>query len=92
MMSEDHCQKAKKDNAPACIPFFAHENTVTHMNICNRRMLVALVCVCVTFIITIVVFTCGYTVREKNWLDTIERISPGVEVGVGEGVHQQPDS
>ena len=69
----------------ACIPFFAHENTMMHYNHANKRMLIALVCVCITFIITIIVFVTGYTQREKNWLDTLQR------VGVTDGVHEQPD-
>lgn len=68
----------------ACIPFFAHENTMMHYNNANRRMLIALVCVCLTFILTIVIFVGGYTQREKNWLDTLQR------VGVSDGIHEQP--
>ena len=69
----------------ACVPFFAHENVLMHYNRANRRMLIALLCVCVTFVITIVVFTTSYTQREKNWLDTIRT---GV---TDDGVHEQPD-
>ena len=69
----------------ACIPFFAHENTMMHYNHTNRRMLIALIIVCVTFIVTIIVFVTGYTAREKNWLDTLQR------VGVSDGIHQQSD-
>lgn len=67
----------------ACVPFFEHENTMEHYNRANRRMLIALVTVCVTFIVTIIVFVTGYTQREKNWLDTLSR------VGVTNGVHEQ---
>ena len=73
------------DKQAACVPFFAHENVLMHYNRANRRMLVALVCVCVTFVITILVFVTGYTAREKNWLDTLQR------TGVTDGVSQQPD-
>ena len=69
----------------ACVPFFAHENVLMHYNRANRRMLVALICVCVTFIIKILVFVTGYTAREKNWLDTLT----GLEAG--HGVHEQYD-
>ena len=48
-------------------------------------MLIALVTVCITFIITIIVFVTGYTQREKNWLDTLQR------VGVTDGVYKQSD-
>jgi len=71
------------DDRAACVPFFAHENVLMHYNRANRRMLIALAVVCITFIITIVVFVSGYTQREKNWLDTLQRI------GVTDGVQQQ---
>ena len=67
----------------ACVPFFAHENVLMHYNRANRRMLIALAVVCVTFIVTIIVFVTGYTQREKNWLDTLQR------VGVTDGIHEQ---
>ena len=69
----------------ACIPFFEHENTMMHYNHANKRMLIALICVCVTFVLTIAVFVTGYTAREKNWLDTLQR------TGVTNGAHEQPD-
>lgn len=77
------------DEKQACVPFFVHENTMMHYNTANRRMLVALLCVCITFILTIVIFVVGYTVREKNWLNTLARITPAQEVQ--NGVQQQPD-
>jgi hypothetical protein len=83
---EDKCKNC--DEKQACIPFFAHENTLMHYNHANRRMLIALVCVCVTFILTIVIFVSGYTQREKNWLDTIDRIQ---RTEVTDGVQQQPN-
>ena len=63
------------------------DNTILKLyyNDANRRMLIALGVVCLTFIITIVVFVTGYTQREKNWLDTLQR------VGVTDGIHQQSD-
>ena len=77
------------DEQKANIPFFAHENVLMHYNHANRRMLVALITVCVTFILTIVIFVCGYTVREKNWLNTLTRLQT-VEVDAN-GIHQQSD-
>ena len=59
------------------------ETTFMHLSWANRRMLIALICVCVTFIVTILVFVHGYTEREKNWLDTLQR------VGVTNGIHEQ---
>ena len=77
-----------ENKEPACIPFIAHENEVMHMNHANRRMLIALITVCITFIITIIVFVTGYTAREKNWLDTIGRMQ---NTEVADGIHKQPD-
>lgn len=81
-------QENNQEKTPACIPFFAHENTMMHYNHANKRMLIALLSVCVTFILTIVVFVVGYTVREKNWLDTLTRLQV---TEVQDGVHEQPD-
>ena len=85
---EEKCRNC--DDKQACIPFFAHENTMMHYNNANRRMLIALVTVCATFILTIIIFVFGYTVREKNWLNTLKEITPTVEVQ--DGIQQQPDS
>lgn len=84
---EEKCNNC--ENRQACIPFFAHENALMHYNATNRRMLIALVTVCLTFIATIVIFVSGYTQREKNWLDTLNRIQ-NTEVADA-GVHEQPD-
>ena len=67
------------------IPFI-----VESMNTHNRRMLIALLSVCITFILTIVIFVVGYTIREKNWLDTLTRLEKQ-SVEVQNGVHEQPD-
>lgn len=75
------------ESKQACVPFYLHENAMMHYNAANRRMLIALITVCLTFIVTIVVFVTGYTQREKNWLDTLRRFSPEVT----DGVHEQPN-
>lgn len=62
------------------IPFLTE-----YMSRNNKRMLVALLSVCITFVLTIVIFVVGYTIREKNWLDTLQR------VGVADGIHQHSD-
>ena len=79
---ENNCNNCEEKTA-ACVPFFAHENVLMHYSRANRRMLIALAVVCITFVITIIVFVTGYTKREKNWLDTLQR------VGVTDGVHEQ---
>ena len=70
----------EKNEKEINVPF-----VMEHMDAHNRRMLIALITVCITFIITIIVFVTGYTQREKNWLDTLQR------VGVSDGIHQQSD-
>ena len=80
--------RTPEEKSPACIPFFAHENIVVHYNHANRRMLVALLAVCITFILTIVIFVHGYTVREKNWLDTLSRITPTTAEVTQDGVYK----
>lgn len=62
---------------------FESDKAIMHLNWANRRMLIALVTVCVTFIITIIVFVTGYTAREKNWLDTITNMNR-IEVSDGQ--------
>lgn len=76
--------KCSNDCSEKCIPFYDHEHTMMHYNWANRRMLIALICVCVTFVMTIVVFVTGYTAREKNWLETISRMNP-TQVEVSDG-------
>jgi len=63
------------------------DKALLHINFSNRRMLIALLCVCATFIITIAVFVFGYTVRERNWQDTLLRT-----VEVRNGTESLPDS
>ena len=63
------------------------DKAILHMNFSNRRMLIALISVCVTFILTIIIFVTGYTVRERNWQDTLLKT-----VGVQNGTESLPDS
>lgn len=85
---EERCKNC--EDRQACIPFFAHENTMMHYNAANRRMLIALIIVCITFIVTIIVFVTGYTAREKNWLQTLSHMTPAQEVA--DGVQQPADT
>lgn len=71
----------------ACVPFFLHENAMMHYNRANKRMLIALVTVCVTLAVIIGIFVHGNTVREKQLIDMInQRITE-----VTDGVHELPD-
>jgi len=87
-MEGKNCKNDCKEMSPACVSFFVHENTVQHMNISNKRMLIALLTVCITFILTIIIFVVGYTVRERNWLDTLTRMNV---TEAADGIQQQPD-
>ena len=77
----------RKNEVPM-MPVYQAEKIIMHQNFANRRMLVALLSVCVTFILTIVIFVVGYTVREKNWLDTLTRVTTQE---VTNGVQQDAD-
>lgn len=66
-----------------------HEKVMMHYNWANRRMLIALLAVCLMFIITICVFVTGYTKREQNWLNTIREMQkPSVTVNT-DGTQQE---
>ena len=71
---------------------FQHENALMHYGRVNKRSLIALICVCLTFIIITTIFVIAYTVREKNWLDTLARIKTPAVTEVQNGVLEQPDS
>ena len=72
------------------IPQYYAEHTYMHLSHANRRMLIALITVCVTFILTILVFVHGYTVREKNWLNTLTDLRNNTEVS--DGVYKQSNA
>lgn len=69
---------------------FDHENALMHYGMVNKRSMIMLLSVCVTFVLITLIFVIGYTIREKNWLDTLTRINPASEVAA-DGVHQQPN-
>ena len=79
-MEQKNCSNC--DQKTACVPFFLHENAMMHYNRANHRMLIALIVVCATFLLTIAIFVSGYTAREKNWLDTLMRLTPEVQSGI----------
>lgn len=82
-----------QDNDVPMVPKFWAENLAMHLGRANRRMLIALISVCLTSIIIIVVFVRGYTEREKNWLDAMTALqtAPVTEVDRN-GVYQQQDA
>ena len=77
------------DNKEGMVSRFEHENALMHYGKVNKRSLVALVSVCVTFIVITTIFVIAYTIREKNWLDALSKIqTPVTEVSYG--IHEQP--
>ena len=77
-----------ENEKPQMVPLFVAESTAMHLSRANRRMLIALLAVCITFILTIIIFVHGYTVREKNWLDTLSGMNTPAVTEVQDGVHQ----
>jgi hypothetical protein len=75
------------DDKQACVPFFVHENTMMHYNKANKRMLIALIVVCVAGLIGIGIFVHGNTIREKQLIDLLDKRI----VEVANGVYEQPD-
>ena len=47
-----------------------HQTALMHYNWANRRMLIALIAVCLTFIIVVAI----NTVRETRWQDTVKEL------------------
>jgi hypothetical protein len=68
---------------------FEHDKTLMFMNHVNRRMFILVLAVCITFSL-IIVF---YTVREKNWLNAMERMQERyLTVEVQNGTQEVGDS
>jgi len=61
------------DENVACVPFFAHENVLMHYNRANKRMLIALITICITLALVIGIFVYGNTVREKQLIDMVNQ-------------------
>ena len=73
------------------IPYYEHEKALMHYGAVNRRSMIALITVCFAFVLITAIFVVAYTVREKNWLDTITAMRAPAVTEVDNGVHQQPD-
>jgi len=70
---ESKCSgNCKNELSERCVPFFDVQNTMMHYNWANRRMLVALICVCVTMVAVVIVFATNQTKREQMWQETIK--------------------
>ena len=71
-MTERCKEICENDKGDRCVPFFDVQNTMMHYNWANRRMLIALICICVTMICIVIVFATNQTKREQMWQETIK--------------------
>ena len=84
-MTEKTCGNNCRGEQEKCVPFFDVQNTMMHYNWANRRMLIALVCVCITMICVVIVFATNQTRREQMWQETIKSMyTVNAEAGHGE--------
>lgn len=84
---DEKCKTCKGDNSERCVPFFDVQNTMMHYNWANRRMLIALVCVCLSMIIVVIVFATNQTKREQMWQETIKSMYETSVTGVDHDQH-----
>ena len=70
-MEKGNCSNCTEKTA--CVPFFLHENAMMHYNRANKRMLIALITICVTLSIVIAIFVQGNTVREKQLIELVSQ-------------------
>ena len=68
----NNCKANCGNDQEKCVPFFDVQNTMMHYNWANRRMLIALVCICITMISVVIVFATNQTKREQMWQETIK--------------------
>lgn len=79
----------KEKNDIPMVPKYWAEMMMMHMSRANKRLFIAVLAVCITSILTIIIFVNGYTTREKNRLDAWAQRSPVTEVQ--NGIQQQPN-
>ena len=73
MNNGTNCQRnCGNDCQDKCVPFFDVQNTMMHYNWANRRMLIALVAICITMVCVVIVFATNQTKREQMWQETIK--------------------
>lgn len=78
------------DDSPRMVSAFEHENALMHYGRVNKRMLIALVSICVTFVLVTLIFVMSYTAREREWINLIsDLVTPKTEVSA-DGVYEQP--
>ena len=87
-----------EEKVPETISAFAYECAMAHKDADNERM--AKECermhktiraLALTFLLVILVFVVGYTIRTRYWLETLAKFQTTPIVEVQDGVHNQPD-
>ena len=70
------------------IPLYMAEKIAMYQNFANKRAHRITAIVCLTFILITIIFVVGYTIREKNWLNTIQHINTPAVAEVADEVQQ----
>ena len=73
------------------IPLYQAEKIAMYQNFANQRAHRTTLVVCITFILITIIFVVGYTIREKNWLNTIQHINTPTVAEVTDAVQQNAD-
>lgn len=85
----------RKDDAPQTVTTFQHENALMHYGLVNKRSMIMLICVCVTFVVVTATYVIGGIIRDKNrdqyWLEVIKNLTPTATEVQADGLHQQPN-
>ena len=90
MKNGTNCQgNCGNDCQDKCVPFFDVQNTMMHYNWANRRMLIALIAICITMVCVVIVFATNQTKREQMWQETIKSM---YSTTVAEVEHGQQDA
>ncbi len=82
---DEKCRNCTDNQGERCVPFFDVQNTMMHYNWANRRMLIALVCICITMICVVIVFATNQTKREQMWQETIKSMYSSTVAEAGNG-------
>ena len=86
MNNGTNCQRnCGNDCQDKCVPFFDVQNTMMHYNWANRRMLIALVAICITMVCVVIVFATNQTKREQMWQETIKSLYSATVAEVEDG-------
>ena len=79
------------ENRDEVVSRYQFDKTMMHFNFVNRRCFLSLIAVCITFILTIIIFVVGYTIRERNWLNAIMDLKTPAATEVTDGTQQDGD-